>query len=104
MLRLVSATNNPMVDEDRCEAQALTICPVKHDKVSSLRVKNSPASDDEWQSILGSVLSQEPLPDIQASATVESESSISITIRKQIQGITVRHIGFDHEVYRAHFT
>ncbi|KAM5360032.1 hypothetical protein ACJZ2D_014024 [Fusarium nematophilum] len=33
---------------------------------------------------------QQPLPDIQATATVQSDKSISITIRKEIQGITQR--------------
>ncbi|KAF7559735.1 hypothetical protein G7046_g4441 [Stylonectria norvegica] len=63
---------------------------VKHDRVASLRVKNCPSSESEWQSILESLLNQEPLPDIQATATVSNESSISITIRKQTQGITQR--------------
>ncbi|CAM1503915.1 Fc.00g015060.m01.CDS01 [Cosmosporella sp. VM-42] len=63
---------------------------VKHDRVSSLRVKNCPASEAEWQGILEALLRQEPLPDIQATATVQSGSSISITVRKQIQGITQR--------------
>jgi hypothetical protein len=63
---------------------------VKHDKVVSLRVKNCPASENEWQQILEDLFQQEPLPDIQATATVQSKRSISITIRKDIQGITVR--------------
>lgn len=52
-------------------------------------VKNCPTSDTEWHAILTSLLSQEPLADIQATASVQSGSSISITIRKQVQGITV---------------
>jgi hypothetical protein len=63
---------------------------VKHDRVVSLRVKNCPASESEWQQILEDLFQQEPLPDIQATATVQSQKSISITIRKEIQGITVR--------------
>ncbi|KAM0427039.1 hypothetical protein ACHAPT_007937 [Fusarium lateritium] len=59
-------------------------------KVVSLRVKNCPASEDEWQSILEALFQQEPVPDIQATATVQSDKSISITIRKEIQGITQR--------------
>lgn len=62
---------------------------VKHDRVVSLRVKNCPASEDEWQSILEALFQQEPVPDIQATATVQSDKNISITIRKEIQGITV---------------
>jgi hypothetical protein len=60
----------------------------------SLRVNNCPASESEWQKILKSLFQQEPLPDIQATATVQSEKSISITLRKEIQGITVRLVTF----------
>ncbi|KAG6045268.1 hypothetical protein E4U39_002553 [Claviceps sp. Clav50 group G5] len=63
---------------------------LKHDRVSSLRVQNSAVSEKEWQDILISVFQQELLSDIQATATVRSESSISLTIRKQVQGITQR--------------
>ncbi|KAF9768630.1 hypothetical protein IL306_014022 [Fusarium sp. DS 682] len=51
---------------------------------------NCPAPESEWQQILEDLFQQEPLPDIQATATVQSEKSISITIRKGIQGITQR--------------
>ncbi|ESU12313.1 hypothetical protein FGSG_06241 [Fusarium graminearum PH-1] len=56
----------------------------------SLRVNNCPASESEWREILKSLFQQEPLPDIQATATVQSEKSISITLRKEVQGITQR--------------
>ncbi|KAJ4136031.1 hypothetical protein NW768_003639 [Fusarium equiseti] len=56
----------------------------------SLRVNNCPASESEWQQTLESLFHQEPLPDIQATATVQSEKSMSITLRKEIQGITQR--------------
>ncbi|KAM0553864.1 hypothetical protein ACHAPJ_007210 [Fusarium lateritium] len=68
----------------------LTLLLVKHDRVVSLRVKNCPASESEWQRILEDLFQQEPLPDIQATATIQSGKSISITIRKDIQGITQR--------------
>ncbi|KAF4344037.1 mitotic apparatus p62 [Fusarium beomiforme] len=72
---------------------------LKHDRVVSLRVKNCPASESEWQQLLEDLFQQEPLPDIQATATVQSEKSISITIRKDIQGITQRlgSITLDHD-------
>ena len=63
---------------------------MKHDRVSSLRVKNCPVSESEWASILEAFFNQEPLDEINAAAAVQSESSIAITIRKQVQGITVR--------------
>ncbi|KAH7157050.1 hypothetical protein EDB81DRAFT_411415 [Dactylonectria macrodidyma] len=68
----------------------LTSPVVKQDRAASLRVKNCPASEPEWQGILESLFTQEPLPGIQATATVQSEASISITIRKETQGITQR--------------
>ncbi|KAI9158491.1 hypothetical protein HJFPF1_06486 [Paramyrothecium foliicola] len=72
------------------EGEAPYVATLKNDKVASLRVKNCPASEKEWHAILSSLLNQEYLPDIQATATVQSESTISVTIRKQIQGITQR--------------
>ncbi|KAJ4254885.1 hypothetical protein NW762_009683 [Fusarium torreyae] len=77
--------------DDKSAFVLLQITPkVKHDRVVSLRVKNCPASESEWQRILEDLFQQEPLPDIQATATVQSGKSISITIRKDIQGITQR--------------
>lgn len=72
------------------EGEAPYVASLKHDRVVSLRVKNCPASEDEWQSILEALFQQEPVPDIQATATVQSDKNISITVRKEIQGITQR--------------
>ncbi|OAQ73019.1 DNA double-strand break repair and VJ recombination XRCC4 [Pochonia chlamydosporia 170] len=72
------------------EGEAPYVCSLRHDRVASLRVKNCSVSEEEWQTILQSIFDQQPLPDIQASASVQSESSISLTIRKQVQGITQR--------------
>jgi hypothetical protein len=69
--------------------QFTLISPVRHDRTASLCVKNCPVSEDEWQAILQSIFEQAPQPDIQASATVQSASSMSLTIRKKVQGITV---------------
>lgn len=63
--------------------------PVRHDRVASLRTKNCPVSETEWQNILRLIFEQQPQPDIQATATIQTESSLSITVRKQVQGITV---------------
>ncbi|KID91587.1 DNA double-strand break repair and VJ recombination XRCC4 [Metarhizium guizhouense ARSEF 977] len=72
------------------EGEAPYVCSLRHDRVASLRVKNCPVSEAEWQTILQSIFEQQPLPDIQASATVQSGSSVSLTVRKQVQGITQR--------------
>ncbi|RGP66850.1 hypothetical protein FLONG3_8722 [Fusarium longipes] len=72
------------------EGEEPYVASLKHDKIMSLRVNNCPASESEWQKVLVSLFQQEPLLDIQATATVQSEKSISITLRKDIQGITQR--------------
>ncbi|KEY70435.1 hypothetical protein S7711_06600 [Stachybotrys chartarum IBT 7711] len=72
------------------EGVGIFVASLKDDRVNSLRVKNCPASEDEWHSILQSLFTQEPHPDIEATATVETESLLSITIRKRLQGITQR--------------
>ncbi len=46
-------------------------------------------SEKEWEQILESIFEQELVADIQATATVSTDSSISVTVRKQVQGITV---------------
>lgn len=62
---------------------------VKHDRVSSLRVANCPVSESEWQTILQSLFDLQPAGDIQATASIKGEASLSITVRKRVQGITV---------------
>ncbi|KAJ6783721.1 hypothetical protein PWT90_05471 [Aphanocladium album] len=72
------------------EGEAPYVVKIKHDRIAALKVKNSPLSDSEWESTLLSFFNQEPLSDINAAATVQSEASISITIRKQVEGISQR--------------
>ncbi|KOS20528.1 hypothetical protein ESCO_005425 [Escovopsis weberi] len=72
------------------EGDAPYFASLKHGRVASLRTENGPASETEWQAILRSVFSQEALPDIHATASVQEGSSMTITVRKQIQGITQR--------------
>ncbi|GAB0133841.1 hypothetical protein EsDP_00002235 [Epichloe bromicola] len=82
------------------EGAAPYACSLRHDRVSSLRVKNCPVSETEWQNILISIFQQELHSDIRATATVQSESSIVLTVRKQVQGITQRlgAISLNYEV------
>lgn len=81
----------PSIGENKSwgEACVLTLGAVRHDRVGSLRVQNCPASEEEWQTILERLFAHEPQPEIQASASVQRDSSISIIVRKNIQGITV---------------
>lgn len=62
---------------------------VRQDRASSLKASQCPLSDDEWQAILEDIFEQRHHSGIQATATVETGKSITITIRKEIQGFTV---------------
>ncbi|KAH0494323.1 hypothetical protein TgHK011_000947 [Trichoderma gracile] len=72
------------------EGAAPYAATLKHDRVSSLRVANCPVSESEWQTILQSLFELQPARDIQATTSIKSEASLSITIRKRVQGITQR--------------
>ncbi|KAL6832424.1 hypothetical protein V8C40DRAFT_234953 [Trichoderma camerunense] len=72
------------------EGEAPYVTSLKHDRVASLQVPNCPVSESEWQAILQSLFSLQPFADIQATASIESETSLSITVRKRVQGITQR--------------
>ncbi|KAH0525344.1 hypothetical protein TsFJ059_007725 [Trichoderma semiorbis] len=72
------------------EGEAPYVTSLKHDRVASLQVPNCPVSESEWQAILQSLFSLQPVADIQATASIESETSLSITVRKRVQGITQR--------------
>ncbi|KAL5083384.1 hypothetical protein Trisim1_001488 [Trichoderma cf. simile WF8] len=72
------------------EGEAPYVISLKHDRVASLQVPNCPVSESEWQTILQSLFSLQPVSDIQATASIESEVSLSITVRKRVQGITQR--------------
>lgn len=54
-------------------------------------VANCPVSLAEWHDILERLFRQECGDDIHAAATVSTDPSISIVVRRSTQGITVRH-------------
>ncbi|KAH6610240.1 hypothetical protein Trco_000260 [Trichoderma cornu-damae] len=72
------------------EGEAPYVTSLKHDRVASLRVTNCPVSEAEWQAILQSLFAMQPAADIQATASAKSETSLTITVRKRVQGITQR--------------
>ncbi|RFU81740.1 dna double-strand break repair and vj recombination xrcc4 [Trichoderma arundinaceum] len=72
------------------EGEAPYVTSLKHDRVASLQVTNCPVSESEWQTILISLFSLQPASDIQATASINSETSLTITVRKRVQGITQR--------------
>lgn len=75
----------------------LTIsCSVKHSEILSHKAKRSPCSEDEWMSILESILlgkspdeGQELLLNVEAVAVVDEEKSINIKVQRRVERITV---------------
>lgn len=64
---------------------------LRHDRISTLKVKNGPCSEDEWERFLTAILlGRDSAPDIEAAAHVAEEDSITVTIRRRVQGITQR--------------
>ncbi|KAK0741706.1 hypothetical protein B0T21DRAFT_118638 [Apiosordaria backusii] len=67
------------------------VIKLRHDRIGEYRVSNSPCSPEEWEAILKSILLRgEPVEDIEAGAEVKSEESLTITIRRRVQGINQR--------------
>lgn len=62
---------------------------MKQEKIASTKASGATVSDQEWADILVAFFGQQPQEDIHATAAVQSESSITITIRKQVQSISV---------------
>ncbi|OLN92124.1 hypothetical protein CCHL11_01491 [Colletotrichum chlorophyti] len=76
-----------LVGTDGVEPYAVSL---RHDKVTSLRVKNSPCTDEEWVSILANVVQQEPADEIEVLASVEDEAALTLTVRKRGKEFTQR--------------
>ncbi|KAK4178519.1 hypothetical protein QBC36DRAFT_102297 [Triangularia setosa] len=67
------------------------VIKLRHDRIGEYRVSNSPCSPEEWETILKSILLRgEPVEEIEAGAEVKSEESLTITIRRRVQGINQR--------------
>ncbi len=74
-----------------------TWATVKQSKVSSLKAKNGPCSQDEWAIILESILlgtqgsnnHAELLDGVETVALVQNNKSIDITVRKRTEEFTV---------------
>ncbi|KAK0386481.1 hypothetical protein NLU13_6316 [Sarocladium strictum] len=72
------------------EGSAAYRVTLKQDRIAALRVKNCPVTESEWEEILQALFQLRPPPDIQATAAVEPDTSIALTVRKIIQGTTHR--------------
>ena len=60
---------------------------VKHDRIDKQRDKDSNCSQAEWERILTSVLLDgDPVPDVEVSAAIEQDTSLTITFENKIQG------------------
>ncbi|VBB83804.1 Putative protein of unknown function [Podospora comata] len=67
------------------------IIKLRHDRIGEYRVSNSPCSPEEWEAILKSFLLRgDPVEGIEAGAEVKSEVSLTITVRRRVQGINQR--------------
>ncbi len=63
---------------------------VRHDRIDRLRSQNAPCSAEEWKGILAFLLlGQGAAENIDATATVQEESALTITVRKRVENITV---------------
>lgn len=68
----------------------LPIITVKQSRVSTLKEKKHPCSEDEWERILTEVLlDRQSDPEIEAAAHVEPDESVTLIVRRSISGIKV---------------
>ncbi|KAI5918996.1 hypothetical protein F4810DRAFT_531195 [Camillea tinctor] len=74
------------------EGGAVFTIKLRHKKISDYKAANSPCTDDQWERILTCIfVEQQPVPDVEVRADVQSNpSSVSLSFRKNIQGITQR--------------
>lgn len=71
-------------------SSVITTPTVRHDRVDKLRGQNAPCSPDEWERMLTFLLlGRGSFDNVDATATVQEESTVTITIRKRVQNITV---------------
>ncbi|KAK1998361.1 hypothetical protein LX36DRAFT_670288 [Colletotrichum falcatum] len=63
---------------------------LRQDNADALRVKNNPCTEDEWVSILTTVLQQEPASDIEVLADVQNEAVLTLTVRRKGREFTQR--------------
>ncbi|PHH71086.1 hypothetical protein CDD80_5534 [Ophiocordyceps camponoti-rufipedis] len=70
------------------EGAAPYVSSLRHSRVASLRSQRCPVSEQEWEQILGAVLRREQVDHVEVLASVPSGGPVTITIRKQVKGIT----------------
>ncbi|KAI2473334.1 hypothetical protein F4781DRAFT_188487 [Annulohypoxylon bovei var. microspora] len=74
------------------ESTAVFVTKLRHKRAGDYKAPNGPCSHEEWERILTSTLiNRDPVSDIEIRADLQSDgSSISLSFRKNIQGITKR--------------
>ncbi|CAK7197720.1 hypothetical protein SEUCBS139899_000368 [Sporothrix eucalyptigena] len=73
------------------EGVAPYVLSLRHDRIDKLRGQSAPCSPDEWVQILEFLLlGQGSIENVDATATVKEEATLTITIRKRVQNITQR--------------
>ncbi|KIH94964.1 hypothetical protein SPBR_03716 [Sporothrix brasiliensis 5110] len=73
------------------EGVAPYVLALRHDRIDKLRGQNAPCSPEEWEQILSFLLlGQGSVDNVDATATVKEESTLTVTIRKRVQNITQR--------------
>ncbi|KAI0181888.1 hypothetical protein GGR52DRAFT_526686 [Hypoxylon sp. FL1284] len=74
------------------EGTAVFTMKLRHKRYSDYRAPGAPCSSEEWEEILTSILvNQQPTPDVEIRADVQSDDSlVTLSFRKNIQGITQR--------------
>ncbi|UKZ80509.1 hypothetical protein TrVFT333_008270 [Trichoderma virens FT-333] len=73
------------------EGEAPYVTSLKHDRVASLQVPNCPVSESEWQAILQSLFALQPTADIQATASIESETSLNHSPKASSRNYKLKH-------------
>ncbi|KDN62166.1 hypothetical protein CSUB01_00871 [Colletotrichum sublineola] len=86
----VVSPNSCTVVTEPGEANRRFPLAVRQDKAAALRVKNSPCTEDEWVSILTTVLQQESASDIEVLADVQNEAVLTLTVRRKGKEFTQR--------------
>lgn len=67
------------------------VAELKQSRVSTLKEKKHPCSEDEWERILTEVLlDRQSDPEIEAAAHVEPDESVTLIVRRSISGIKQR--------------
>ncbi|KAI0484206.1 hypothetical protein GGR56DRAFT_612775 [Xylariaceae sp. FL0804] len=74
------------------EGGAVFTTKLRHKRIDEHRAASGHCADEEWASILASTLvDQQPVPDVEIRADVQTGgSSVALSFRKNIQGITQR--------------